>query len=115
VDKSLRNVEYDDVEDESDDLYLTDVRFVKECLPRIAGQLRSLSVSDFWFQSYWRKSEVLSLISSCCEFPLRLCLYNFACNFISRVMAFCNSEPLQIWKKLEVDESRDGLRFQDVL
>ncbi|KAE7998601.1 hypothetical protein FH972_003132 [Carpinus fangiana] len=67
VDKSLGNVEYDDVEDESDDLYLTDVRFVKEWLPRIAERLRSLSVSDFWFQSCWRKSEVLSLISSCCH------------------------------------------------
>ncbi|XP_059433512.1 F-box/LRR-repeat protein At4g29420-like isoform X2 [Corylus avellana] len=72
VDKSLGNVAYDDVEDESDDLYLTDVRFVKEWLPRIAGRLRSLSVSDFWFQSCWRKSEVLSLISSCCHTLLKL-------------------------------------------
>lgn len=69
VDKSLGSVSYDDVEDEFDDLYLTDVRFVKEWLPRIAGRLRSLSVLDFWFQSCWRKSEILSLISSCCEFP----------------------------------------------
>jgi hypothetical protein len=92
VDKSLGNVEYDDVEDESDDLYLTDVRFVKEWLPRIAGRLRSLSVSDFWFQSCWRKSEVLSLISSCCEFPLRLCLYNFACNFIIHYNKTCSHQ-----------------------
>lgn len=68
VDKSLGGISYDDVEDESDDLYLTDVSFVREWLPEIGGGLKSLSLSDFWVQSCWRKSEVLYLISSCCEF-----------------------------------------------
>ena len=68
VDKSLRNISFDDVDDELDDLYLTDAGFVKEWLPKICGELRKLSISDFWIQSCWRKSEVLSLISSCCEF-----------------------------------------------
>ncbi|KAK6236441.1 hypothetical protein SCA6_011778 [Theobroma cacao] len=64
VDKSLREISYDDVDDESDDLYLSDVGFVKEWLPKICGDLRKLSISDFWIQSCWRKSDVLSLISS---------------------------------------------------
>lgn len=56
VDKSLGSLIYDDVEDDSDDLYLTEVSFVKEWLPSIGGGLRSLSVSDFWVQSCWRGS-----------------------------------------------------------
>lgn len=68
VEKSLGGLSYDDVEDESDDLYLTDVRFVKEWLPKACGELRSLSISDFWIQSCWRRSEILALISSCCKF-----------------------------------------------
>lgn len=72
VDKSLRDISYDDVDDESDDLYLTEFGFVKLWLPKVSGDLRKLSISDFWIQSCWRKSEVLSFISSCCEF-LRNC------------------------------------------
>lgn len=69
VEKPLRLVAYgyDDVEDEEDDLFLSDVGFVKEWLPKICGDLRSLPVSDFWVQSCWRRSDVLSLISSYCE------------------------------------------------
>ncbi|XVF88682.1 hypothetical protein PTKIN_Ptkin19aG0070000 [Pterospermum kingtungense] len=67
VDKSLRDISYDDVDDESDDLYLTDLSFVKQWLPKVSGELRKLSISDFWIQSCWRKSEVLSFISSCCN------------------------------------------------
>jgi len=70
VEKSLGGLSYDDIEDESDALYLTDVGFVKQWLPRICGELRFLSISDFWIQSCWRKSEILALISSCCEFLL---------------------------------------------
>lgn len=82
VDKSLGSISYDDVEDESDDLYLTDVSFVREWLPEIGGGLKSLSLSDFWVQSCWRKSEVLSLISSCCEFRVHvLCLRAFPLSF----------------------------------
>ncbi|OMO91635.1 hypothetical protein COLO4_18239 [Corchorus olitorius] len=65
VDKSLREISYDDVDDELDDLYLTDVGFVKEWLPKVCGELRKLAISDFWIQSCWRKSDVLGLISSC--------------------------------------------------
>ncbi|MBA0568062.1 hypothetical protein Golob_005579 [Gossypium lobatum] len=67
VDKSLRNISYDDVDDESDDLYLTDVGFVKEWLPKVCGDLGKLAISDFWIQSCWRKSQILSLISSFCN------------------------------------------------
>lgn len=69
VEKPLRLVacEYDDVDDEEDDLFLSDGGFVKEWLPKICGDLRSLSVSDFWVQSCWRRSDLLSLVSSCCE------------------------------------------------
>ncbi|EOY30537.1 hypothetical protein QUC31_020223 [Theobroma cacao] len=76
VDKSLREISYDDVDDESDDLYLSDVGFVKEWLPKICGDLRKLSISDFWIQSCWRKSDVLSLISSCCNNLMELELKN---------------------------------------
>ncbi|CAL1354820.1 unnamed protein product [Linum trigynum] len=72
VEKSLAGISYDDVEDESDDLHLTDARFVEEWLPRVSGELRSLSISDFWIQSCWRKSEILKLISSCCHALLEL-------------------------------------------
>ncbi|XP_042484036.1 F-box/LRR-repeat protein At4g29420 [Macadamia integrifolia] len=89
--QNLRNIEYvaigvekpfrglfddDDGDDESDDLYLSDVNFVSEWLPEISGSLRSLSVSDFWAQSCWRQSEVLSRISSCCHVLLELELKN---------------------------------------
>ncbi|KDP33751.1 hypothetical protein JCGZ_07322 [Jatropha curcas] len=67
VDKSLGGISYDDVEDESDDLYLTDVQFVKEWLPRVCKELKSLSISDFWIQSCWRRSEILALVSSFCH------------------------------------------------
>ncbi|KAL8498217.1 hypothetical protein ACS0TY_021520 [Phlomoides rotata] len=75
VDKPLRLVayEYHDVED---DLFLSDVAFVKEWLPNISGDLRSLSVSDFWLQSCWRRSDVLSLISSYCFKLLELVIKN---------------------------------------
>ncbi|XVE54132.1 hypothetical protein DITRI_Ditri03aG0056500 [Diplodiscus trichospermus] len=76
VDKSLRDISFDDVDDESDDLYLSDLGFVKEWLPKVCGELRKLSISDFWIQSCWRKSEVLSLISSCCNDLMELELKN---------------------------------------
>ncbi|XP_028124427.1 F-box/LRR-repeat protein At4g29420 isoform X2 [Camellia sinensis] len=65
VEKPLRGLSYDDIEDELNDLHLTDVDFVSNWLPSVAGRLRSISISDFWVQSCWRRSEVLSLISSC--------------------------------------------------
>uniref|UniRef100_A0A2P2J073 F-box domain-containing protein n=2 Tax=Rhizophora mucronata TaxID=61149 RepID=A0A2P2J073_RHIMU len=76
VEKSLNGISYDDVDDESDDLFLTDVRFVKEWLPRVCGELKSLSISDFWVQSCWRRSDILALISSCCTGLLSLELKN---------------------------------------
>lgn len=66
VDRSLGGISFDDVEDESDDLYLTDFNFMNEWLPSISHALKSFSVSDFWVQSCWRRSEALSLISSTC-------------------------------------------------
>lgn len=70
VDKSLGRKSYDEAEDDGDDLYLTDVTFMAEWIPAIGGRLRSLSISDFWSQSSWRRSDALALISSCCEFFL---------------------------------------------
>lgn len=66
VDRSLGGISFDDVEDESDDLYLTDINFLKDWLPSVSHNLRSFSVSDFWVQSCWRRSEALCLISSTC-------------------------------------------------
>ncbi|CAL5442897.1 unnamed protein product [Camellia sinensis] len=76
VEKPLRGLSYDDIEDELNDLHLTDVDFVSNWLPSVAGRLRSISISDFWVQSCWRRSEVLSLISSCCHSLLQLELKN---------------------------------------
>ncbi|KAI3709607.1 hypothetical protein L2E82_39373 [Cichorium intybus] len=61
-----------DVEDYGDDMYLTDGAFVNEWLPRVSGTLKSLSISDFWIQSCWRRSEVLSLVSAYCHNLLEL-------------------------------------------
>ncbi|CAA7397302.1 unnamed protein product [Spirodela intermedia] len=58
--------------DESDDLHLTATDFVSRWLPGIGRQLRLLSISDLWLQSCWRQSEVLALISDCCEHLLSL-------------------------------------------
>ncbi|KAK6941416.1 hypothetical protein RJ641_026793 [Dillenia turbinata] len=76
VEKELVGLSYDDLDDESDDLYLTDVAFVEEWLPRVCGGLRSLAVLDFWMQSCWRKSEILALISSHCHHLLDLEIKN---------------------------------------
>ncbi|XP_061347617.1 F-box/LRR-repeat protein At4g29420 [Gastrolobium bilobum] len=76
VDRSLGGISFDDVEDESDDLYLTDFNFVKDWLPSISHGLKSLSVSDFWVQSCWRRSEALSLISSTCHVLAKLVVRN---------------------------------------
>ncbi|KAL8037726.1 hypothetical protein ABFX02_11G057100 [Erythranthe guttata] len=66
VEKPLRFAAYEDIEDEDDDLFLSDAGFVKAWIPRVCGDLVSLSISDFWVQSCWRRSDVLSLISSYC-------------------------------------------------
>ncbi|KAK7399023.1 hypothetical protein VNO78_10198 [Psophocarpus tetragonolobus] len=76
VDRSLGGVSFDDVEDESDDLYLTDMNFIKDWLPSVSPALKSFSVSDFWVQSCWRRSEALSLISSTCHNLVKLVVRN---------------------------------------
>ncbi|KAJ4952684.1 hypothetical protein NE237_029516 [Protea cynaroides] len=76
VEKPFRGLIDEEVDDESDDLYLSDVNFVSEWLPGISGGLKSLSISDFWVQSFWRQSEVLSRISSYCHVLLDLELKN---------------------------------------
>ncbi|QCD85202.1 hypothetical protein DEO72_LG2g5561 [Vigna unguiculata] len=76
VDRALGGVSFDDVEDESDDLYLTDMSFIREWLPSISHALKSFSVSDFWVQSCWRRSEALSLISSTCHNLVKLVVRN---------------------------------------
>ncbi|EPS67680.1 hypothetical protein M569_07094 [Genlisea aurea] len=75
VEKPLGPNTYNDVEDE-DDLFLTDVDFLKEWLPEASADLRSLSISDFWVQSCWRRSDALSIISSLAVKLVRLDLRN---------------------------------------
>ncbi|KAG6413887.1 hypothetical protein SASPL_126602 [Salvia splendens] len=60
-------VSYDDVEDEDDDLFLTYVNFLRAWLPNVCRHLKSISISDFWVQSCWRRTDMLSLISSYCS------------------------------------------------
>ncbi|XP_038893164.1 F-box/LRR-repeat protein At4g29420 [Benincasa hispida] len=78
VEKSLGRISYehDDVEDWSDDLFLTDVGYAKEWLPAIGRNLTSLSIVDFWVQSCWRQSKILALITLCCRNLLELELKN---------------------------------------
>ncbi|KAK4479095.1 hypothetical protein RD792_014606 [Penstemon davidsonii] len=76
VEKPLRLVAYYDVEDEEDDLFLNDVSFVKEWLTKVCGELKSFSVSDFWVQSCWRRSDVLSVLSCYCHSLLELEIKN---------------------------------------
>ncbi|CAE6169874.1 unnamed protein product [Arabidopsis arenosa] len=73
VDKALRGLSFDDLnEEDSKDLYLTDVEFAKEWLPRVCEDLEMLSISDFWIQSCWRKSDILALVSSNCSKLVKL-------------------------------------------
>ncbi|KAL5572457.1 hypothetical protein UlMin_022054 [Ulmus minor] len=62
--------------DDYDDLYFLDVSFMKEWLLVIGSRLRSLSISDFWSQSSWRRPDALALISSCCSCLVELELKN---------------------------------------
>nr|XP_043628852.1 F-box/LRR-repeat protein At4g29420 [Erigeron canadensis] len=72
TDRPLRDVSYDDVEDEADDLYLTDDVFVKEWIGKVSESLNSLSISDFWVQSCWRRSNLLPLVSTHCHNLVKL-------------------------------------------
>lgn len=92
MEKSLGRGSYDEFEDDDDDLYLTEPTFMKDWLSAIGGGLRSISVSDFWSQSSWRRSEALPLISSFCEF-FAPSLSNFVFNFLSlkQKFQFCYS------------------------
>ncbi|XP_045822669.1 F-box/LRR-repeat protein At4g29420 [Trifolium pratense] len=76
VDRSLGGISFDDVEDESDDLHLTDFNFIQDWLPSLSKSIKSLSVSDFWVQSCWRQSQALSLISSTCHGLVQLVVRN---------------------------------------
>ncbi|RZC13791.1 F-box/LRR-repeat protein [Glycine soja] len=76
VDRALSGVSFEDVEDEADDFYLTDINFIREWLPSVSDALKSFSVSDFWVQSCWRRSEALSLISSTCHNLVKLVVRN---------------------------------------
>ncbi|VVB11125.1 unnamed protein product [Arabis nemorensis] len=78
VDRALTGILFDNLidEDDSDELYLSDVEFVKEWLPRVSEDLEILSISDFWVQSCWRNSEILALVSSNCSKLVKLELKN---------------------------------------
>nr|GEW47982.1 hypothetical protein [Tanacetum cinerariifolium] len=64
VDKKMRDVSFDyDDDDDNDDLYLCDEGWVEKW---VCEELRRLSISDFWAQSCWRRSSLLSLLSRSC-------------------------------------------------
>nr|KAJ0195737.1 hypothetical protein LSAT_V11C700358150 [Lactuca sativa] len=62
-----RDLLHVDVEDKANDLHLTDWDFIMEWLPRVSGSLKTLSISDFWAQSFHRRSNVLFLVSAYCH------------------------------------------------
>ncbi|XP_074280704.1 F-box/LRR-repeat protein At4g29420 isoform X2 [Silene latifolia] len=67
VDNSLTGLSFDDLEDEQDDLHLTDHGFVSDWLLFVNHRLKTLSFVDFWVQACWRRSHLLSLISRHCD------------------------------------------------
>lgn len=81
IDKPLRDVLFDDVEDEGNDLFLSDGEFLLEWLPIVSGSLKLFSVSDFWFQSCWRRSNLLSIVSEYCKFVVFLWNWEFLVKF----------------------------------
>ncbi|PWA66823.1 hypothetical protein CTI12_AA321680 [Artemisia annua] len=46
---------------------LTHGDFIKEWLPKVSENLKSLSITDFWEQSLWWPSNVLQLVSAYCH------------------------------------------------
>ncbi|XP_030448702.2 F-box/LRR-repeat protein At4g29420 [Syzygium oleosum] len=68
IDKSLAaSVEEMEEDESADDMYLMDAGFVAGWLPRVCEGLMALSISDFWVQSCWRRSDLLALLSSFCR------------------------------------------------
>ncbi|KAM0933573.1 putative F-box protein AUF1 [Dioscorea sansibarensis] len=66
----------EDDPDESDDFHLTAVDFLSQWIPVLASRLTSLSISDYWIQSCWRRSLALGFISDHCGNLLCLELKN---------------------------------------
>ncbi|KAJ4796841.1 F-box/LRR-repeat protein [Rhynchospora pubera] len=58
--------------DDADDLHLMSVDFLSSWLPLVCERLAELSVADYWFQSCFRRSDALSLISVLCNKLLKL-------------------------------------------
>ncbi|KAJ3702309.1 hypothetical protein LUZ61_006014 [Rhynchospora tenuis] len=58
--------------DDADDLHLMSVDFLSSWLPLVCDRLTELSVADYWFQSCFRRSDALSLISVLCNKLLKL-------------------------------------------
>ncbi|KAL9242037.1 hypothetical protein vseg_016082 [Gypsophila vaccaria] len=65
VDNSLSGLDSEDGEE--DDLHLTETGFVSGWLDCVKDRLRRFSVVDFWVQASWRRSNLLSLISTHCH------------------------------------------------
>eukprot|EP00252_Welwitschia_mirabilis_P019279 TRINITY_DN4414_c1_g3_i3.p1 TRINITY_DN4414_c1_g3~~TRINITY_DN4414_c1_g3_i3.p1 ORF type:complete len:453 (+),score=51.33 TRINITY_DN4414_c1_g3_i3:96-1454(+) len=67
MEESMQKLLYEDEDGDRSDCWLTDPNFVMEWLPHVSSSLISLSITDFWQQSCWRCSNVLSLISGHCR------------------------------------------------
>lgn len=67
MEESMQRLSYEEDEGELSDFWLTDIDFVMEWMPQVAGSLRELCITDFWQQSCWRCTNVLSVISRYCK------------------------------------------------
>lgn len=59
-----------------EDIFFTKVGNLKNWLPSIGGNLKSLSLCNFGPGCSWKKTDVLVLISKCCEFLLFFVFFN---------------------------------------
>ena len=88
-----RDLLHVDVEDKANDLHLTDWDFIMEWLPRVSGSLKTLSISDFWAQSFHRRSNVLFLVSAYCKFFI--CWIFFSSYSIVTLLRYCEVHPFK--------------------
>ncbi|KAH9299990.1 hypothetical protein KI387_011573, partial [Taxus chinensis] len=64
MEESMQRLCYEDEEGELSDYWLTDVDFVMGWVEHVGLSLKELCMTDFWQQSCWRRTQILSAIST---------------------------------------------------
>ena len=63
MEESMQRIFYEEDEGKLSDFWLTDIDFVMEWMPHVAGSLMKLCITDFWQQYCWCCTNVVSVIS----------------------------------------------------